>query len=301
MAFKLTTEFHGLMVLVSAPDGKTADVVAVNGSISDAGPHQTRLAMDAAALSSEEGDVAPDEYVVVPGGARMAIWNLSHVEVSFHRVTETDLKLADAYKDKDDPPEAPADVNDAKLWADARWLGSVSQAASKDGKDHCYVDPDFLRPHSDGHSGCESPTDALIRMDKGVVAVGRPYSTILREKVCEFTDTVTTSHTRALSDHFMLTTNHTDLAVIGLKPFGGGTRYIRAQPPDGGTELRIALSALPSLRHSHHARTPGLVSTIAHFQAYYSLLKDPIRKRIPVIKTGAISSTECPPALARRG
>jgi hypothetical protein len=304
MAFDLIAEFHGLMCLVPALDGKSADVVSLNGQASGVGTHVTRLAVDAAAIAYESGDAEPSGHLGLPGGTRMAFWNLSHTEVSFSRTSSPDLDIKDDFSEFVDPPNAPSDVTEPRLWQPARWLGCASMAASADGKSHRYVDPDFLNTHTDSSGTCNNPTDALVRLAKGVVAAGRPYSTILRTKVCAFSDEddFSVSHTRALSDHFTATANYELIAVIGLKLFGGNTRYVHLQPPDGGSQLRVAFSALPAPGHVHAAvPSTEAVGKIGHFRAYYSLLKDPVHKRIPHVKEAAISSTECPPALARRG
>ena len=132
MAFELVAEFHGLMCLVPAPDGTSADVVALNGQASGVGVHVTRLAVDAAAVVQESGDAEPDGYLGLPGGTRMAFWNLSHAEASISRATNDGLDIKDGFDEFADPPDAPQDVSNPQLWQPARWLGCASLAASPD-------------------------------------------------------------------------------------------------------------------------------------------------------------------------
>jgi hypothetical protein len=83
----------------------------------------------------------------------------------------------------------------------------------------------------------------------------------------------------------------TDSPTIILKSFGGGTRRIHLK---GGKDHSIFFSALPS----SDGMSGQEVQVIPHFEAAYSLLKDPLHKRKAGF-TRAISSTECPPAMAR--
>jgi len=291
----VTAVFYGLMVLVPNPGNKSAEVVVVNGDFGGVGSHRLRLAIDADAIGHQDGDVRPDEFLVIEGGRRLAIWNLTHTEISFGRTTGAFVP-SDNYADKDflHDPVSPTDVGNEAQWNDLRWLGNVSRSStnSKD-DDGRYVDSDYLRPHTHADSKCDNPTDSLIHLNSGFLFVDSPHSQTLRESAVSFTEAAAgTSHTRSITDHFSLAMTFTDDAAIILKPFGGGTRYIHFRK---GVNTKAIFSALPTAA----GHTTERVTTIEHFRAYYSLLKDPLYKRLPVVGPRGISSTECPPAVAR--
>jgi hypothetical protein len=178
LASNVTAVFYGLMALVLGPNNQTADVVALNGSFAGMA-HDTRLVIDVAAIAYTPGDARADEYLVIEGGRRLAIWNLTHTEVSFSRATGT-LKVPDNYKEFDDDPKSPAN---AAQWNDVRWLANASRASADDANDDGrFVDAALLAPHAHLGSSCANATDALVRLRNGEVVVLSPNS----DKLAQF-------------------------------------------------------------------------------------------------------------------
>jgi hypothetical protein len=275
------------MALVVGPNNKTADVVAINGSFAGMA-HNTRMVMDATAIAYAPGDARPDDYLVVENGRRLAVWNLTHTEVSFSRATG-DLKITDNYKEFDDLPISPASNAE---WKDIRWLANASRASADDSNDDGrFVDPDFLKPHAHLGSSCSNPTDALIRLRNGEVLALSPNSEKLQTYSVKFEDGTMKDYQRSITDRFSVVIPFADAPTIVLKTFGGSSRQIHI---NGAKDQTIFFSTLPSSDETSGQE----VQVIPHFQAVYSLLKDPLRKRKAGFMRG-IGSTECPPAMAR--
>jgi hypothetical protein len=290
LASYVTAAFYGLMVLV--PGANSADVVAVNGTLAGVDPHTTRLAIDALAIRYEPGDAKPDDYFVSESGKRLAIWNITHTEVSFVRATGAIVR-EDTIGDFKDDVEEPPDPGNEDHWKDLHWLANVSRAAADRPDDEGrFVDPGYLQPHAHTSSACSNPTDALIRLTSGTLSVRKPTSDKLQADPVKFSDGAATDFKRSLSDYFSIKIDFTDAPTVVLKAFEGGARRIHIKSSANPTIVFSSLP-LPASKHAHKGK-----DEVDHFEAYYSLLKDPLRKRKPDFSRG-ISSTECPPALAR--
>jgi len=288
LASYVTAAFYGLLVLVPAAKNDSADVVAVNGTVAGVEAHTPRLAIDASKIKYQAGDATADDYFVAPDGRRFAVWNISHTEVSFLRTT-AGFSVTDKIGDFKDDAEDPG--ND---WNDLHWLGNASRAsADKEIDEGRFVDSDYLIPHAHLGTSCASPTDALIRLTSGTISVPAPKSDELKMYSVKFSGDNANDYKRSLSDYFQIRIDFQDAPVLALKPFGGAAHRIHFVD---GVNPEVVFSSLPSAKdkHAHEKKTE-----IDHFQAYYALLKDPLRRRKAEFGRG-ISSTECPPAVARR-
>ena len=325
MPFTFYAEFFGLMALV--PGAQRAEVLAVNGYFAKS-PHHARFAVSAESVRRKKDDPIPDEYLGLPDGTRLAVWNISHHSVDVFAAAdctradeEVPAKDSLTFSDKEHnynymrPAEASA-------WRDLGWIASATKAADcPANSSDCEIksenlSPHFLTDHKDHGNGpeCREPTDAIIRLRKGDLRTGLPHAPELREYIWDFIEKQndTPTHRRVVPDHFSLEMRAKCAVVVRLTPFpkkeGDEPQsrdiYIVSK---GGSSVRSAFASLPDPapydeRHVH--QYDGDEPTkIPHFAAYYSLLKrPPAKERIPWRKPlkRAIVSTECPPALVRR-
>lgn len=309
MPVRFVAEFMGLMAIVPGGTDGSVDVVAMNGRNAGVAGHEARLVVDARFVRNTPGEAGPDTYLALPDGRRMAVWNTSHTRVSIHRA---DARTASARVEYDDRPIAddlqiPASARPA-AWQSLGWLADVSRAGGcAPTSSDCLVDLRHLSPHVHPQgSGCASPTDALIHLTTGRLVTGVPHSTFLQGAIWDFAlegDPKTATHTRALSDHATLEIEDADTVVIEIAPFSGGKGQTIHLKGSDGEPVRAAFASLPRPGHDEHAEAG--TTRIEHFAAFYELLRrPPVDRRIPWLHetaaTSGISSTECPPALARR-
>lgn len=314
MAAKLIVDFVGLMALVCVPGSQRAvTVVALNGDYSrpdtdaslDVGCHQARLTMDASVLCMERADgslppgcrgtsTPPIAYYPQPGGGRLAIWDIDHRDVSFkasNGFEESDVRLWDkevASKDEHPGTALTRWLAPKVAWRDSGWTANLYRASDKGvvAKHHLTLphDPD------------KSPTLALIRLERGVLATVRPDDVLLRKNVFEFATSagVDVSHTKAIGDRVRFEAHVRESLAIVIRSRGGRKRTIHLRPNEKG-EIPIAFGNLPLKDPGH---TPGVIK---HFKAFYNLLKDaPSCIRVPHLRVKGASTSagtqSCPAA-----
>lgn len=341
MAIKLIAEFLGLMAIVPSvdchPNGNvcTVDAVVIDGSypMYPVGAHDALLVADADDVCTKRTDPTgarcnhqysddPDYYF--PSGYRKlkAVWRISRseVEIVVDGKTEQDVRLRDDERGEDLQPGSDLTRGRSNSWRDLGWLASVYRASNDDPAERLLVDSDYLKPPT--HSS-EWPVDALIRIRSGLLSTGLPQSSVLVNETWDFvTDRAGNyfSHTRALSDHVILEKSVESLVALHLRPFPRSAYRHRSVFLKAAQDMNIVFSALPAVespteraRHVHD--TDDDPDAIAHFRAYYNILKSPPdrvripwrtkrdKKKRPTLLTTtdprALSSQDCPPALAR--
>jgi hypothetical protein len=322
MPVRLIAEFAGLIAMVQGPNG--VDAVAVNGTfdrgwVKTVGVHTTRLAIDASAVCLEDaqGDLPqgckadstpPQLFVLGPDGKRLAVWTINDRKVEFVATdgfVERDLDLWDNEQDFDDEQPGTGLTRWTEgAWKDVAWIASLTKAS-----DGLTVDPQYLYLPVDPK---KSPTQALVRLERGTLRARRPSEKKMRgDKFAFKQGNYLPSHTRAVSDR--VTVETVALGQVSLKL----VRYIVGSDPwvihlrsQGRKKIRLAFGNLPEEYHA-----PDSVA-IEHFRAFYNLLTEKACQiRIPT-RTGhkkhgkhayiyahkaAASSSDCPPAFAQRG
>jgi hypothetical protein len=321
MTFKLEAEFAGLAAIVPPIDDKGAIVVVlVNGDNAGVGPHEPRLCIDARFVEFHEGDLPPNAYLVVPGGARMAIWHLDHRSVSIGNSADHALKHWDEENDYGDMQPGVAATRWMKsTWRDLGWVASVSKAAAGVGATKYWIYDANLKPH-DPAANPRSPTHALISLHNGTLATGLPHAPLLFGEIFDFVDKDAEeekiTHSRSLSDHVTLISEQDDPFALFVTPFpyeagtAAQTKTIHLSSRDKEVQLTFASMPSPKGHHAHGGYMVGEQNDwlkdpdyIEHFKAFYYLLPElPKDKPVPWRRgrMRAVSSSECPPALARR-